>query len=188
MTIKFDLDGTLIDMMEHTDRILADCGFTRQRPQRSYKVITDPKISYEYLWTVFRRVYDEWEDTLIFPGASELVNAVWDMTAEPIQIVTARPIYGAASAHRICEKLMGGIPYSISLVKNSDDKYLFMNTDDVLVEDRRKTVINISKIGLRSIILNQEYNFIINEFKYPGIIARVHSLYDILPILPELLG
>lgn len=188
MAIKFDLDGTLIDLIEITDRFLEKEGYTRRRPQLQYEIETNPwNIKKSRLWDIFFRVYDHWRETKLMFGAEDLVREIWERTAEPIQVITARPYEGAMSAHCICNRIFGDIPHTIAIVKSGSDKYLHMSDNDILVEDRRRTCLELAKKGLRSIIINTEYNQIENEDQIPEILARVKSPGHLISMLDVLL-
>lgn len=185
--IKFDLDGTLVDIMAMTDIILSLSDYTRVSPQPMYQIATDPPMDNKQLWEIFFRVYRHWDETPIYPGVTDLMRKIYHATGDPVQIITARPPGGAKSAFQICNKLMDGVPYSIALVDSGSDKYMHLNPDDILVEDRRRTILELTRIGIRSIVIDKEYNKIEDEYLYPEILDRVDSVMEIIPMLDDLL-
>jgi hypothetical protein len=184
--VKFDLDGVLIDFVSIADTFLKESGYERIRPQTSYPIKCNPEISNDKLWSIFNRVYREWERTPIFSGASELMEYIWQTTTEPIQIITARPLSGADSAHRICRKIMNGIPHSIAVAKSGREKYLHLKPGDILIEDCSQTALSLSDIGIASIIIDNEYNQIDNEDSIPEILGRVSNLHELLDFLVDI--
>jgi hypothetical protein len=125
--------------------------------------------------------------TPIYPGVTEIFSTLFSLTGEPVQVITARPRDSAVSTHEIVHKLANGIPYTIALTDSGDDKYLYLSPNDILIEDRRKTVLHLADIGIRSIVIDKDYNKIENESQIPEIITRVSSVHEIIPMLPNLL-
>ena len=183
--IKFDLDGTLIDLVSITDQFMVRSGFKRVRPQLQYRIKAVPEISKAQMWDIFYMVYDHWRITPILDGAHQIMEILWHLTAEPIQIITARPPKGVTSAVCILNRIMMGIPYNIAFVDSAKDKYLHLGPDDVLVEDRRRTCLELAEIGVRTVMIKNEYNEIPGKVPY---ITKIQCLKDLIPLIPDLLS
>ncbi len=186
--IKFDLDGTLVDIQEKFDHLIGLDGYKKIRPQTHFQFKTEPEMTDSQMWEYFFKVYAQWPTTRIFDGAHELMQTLWLLTADPIHIITARPGLFAKETYGTIKRIMKGIPFTMALVDASNDKLAHLNPDDILVEDRRQTVLHLAGAGVRSIIIDKEYNYIKHEHRIPEIIARVSGVHKIIPMLPYLLS
>ena len=178
--LKFDLDGVLIDFQSRVFAVLEDEGFEiTDRDQWQFK--TYPKLTDAQLWQRINKTYDLWTSTETYPGVGFLMRSLWQMTATPIQIITARPAWCADRTIMHLNRVMDGIPYLVAMVDSGDQKINYLDPDDILVEDRRKTCIDLSRAGVRTILVDMPYNQIVDqERRYPHI-TRIPALTHLNP-------
>ena len=117
ISIAFDLDGCLVDLVTPINRLLLEIHGIKinneDMLQHSYESYTG--LSKKELWKIFKMVYKEIETTPIFPGATELLTKLYEKTNEPPMILTARPFEYSKNAYAIVERLMKKIKDLVSL-------------------------------------------------------------------------
>lgn len=180
ITIAFDLDGVLIDLVHMIDKYILNIhGIdvpNMVKGGHDYSALTG--LSSTELWKIFRMVYKEIDSTPIFPGATELLTKLYENTHEPPMILTARPHDAASDTYAIVERMMGKTPFQLILKHPNAYKSQYLKGYKVYVEDRRKTALELFKIGLIVPLVKTDYNVIDNINEYPGIyyISGVHEL------------
>jgi len=179
--IKFDLDGVLINFSHVAKCLLHADGYSVNSTTR-FKWTTTPALADSIIWDYFKESYVLWRITPIFDGARELVRAVYNYTGRPISIITARPIDYATETFKVIDRVVD-VPFSVAITEGNQ-KYAHLDPGDIIVEDRRRTVLQLAEIGIRSILVDKPYNQIKNP---PPQIQRVRGLLEIERMLPELL-
>ena len=180
INIAFDLDGVLIDLVTPINRqIYETYGIEIKKNDlrdHNYEVFTGLKS--EQLWEIFYKVYKEVDTTPIFPGATELLTKIYEKTEEPPFILTARPHDAASDTYAIVERMMGKTPFQLVLKHPNAYKSQYLKNYNVYVEDRRKTALELAKLGFMVPLVQTDYNVIENIGDYPNIfyISGVHEL------------
>jgi len=176
--IKYDLDGVLINIYAVIRELLRNAGY-EIRDETTWRFETVPSLSRNQIWAFIDRAYPLWNFTPIYPGVRRLMRTMWEHTANPIQIITARPVRAAEHTHRIVQKIMEGIPYTLALVGTGADKLNYLEPRDILVEDRRKTVLHLARAGVRTYLIDKPYNQIPHEHRIPEI-TRISDIRAII--------
>jgi len=178
--IAFDLDGTLIDLLPPINKWLYNLHGVKfnNNDKSEFSMEISTGLSSDELWKVFRRAYKEIETTPIFPGATELLTKLYEKTNEPPLIITARPHDSASDTYAIMEKIMGNIPFQLILKHPNAYKSQYLNGYIWYVEDRRKTALELSKLGFVIPLIKTNYNYIpdIDEHDNIYYIDGVHEL------------
>jgi hypothetical protein len=170
----------LIALVERVYEILERQGF-EVIDKHEWQFHTIPSLTNDQIWQRIYLAYSEWDKTSIYDGASYLMQRIWQDTATPIQVITARPPNSAVYTVMHLNKVMKGIPYMLAMVDSGDQKINYLDPDDILVEDRRKTCIDLSRAGVRTILIDKTYNQIENqEDRYP-LITRIPDIGSLNP-------
>jgi len=172
--IKFDLDGVLIDFV-HVLKFLLNRDGYETVDDTQFQFTTNPHLSKSEMWEYVIKAYPLWDIFPIYPGVYTLLQKVWHNTATPINVITARPIESALYTHKLLNKVMGGIPHTVALVDDGNDKLNYLDPDDILVEDRRKTALHLAKAGVRTYLIDKPYNQIPHEHR----ISEITRIPDI---------
>lgn len=178
--VKFDLDGVLINFAHVAKEVLKAEGYT-VNPTTEFKWTTTPELSNTQIWKRFKHAYTLWRITPIFDGAKELLRAVYDLTGKPVSIITARPTDYATETFKVIERVTD-VPFTVAITEGSQ-KFAHLEPHDIIVEDRRRTVLQLAEIGIRSLLIDRKYNQIENP---PPQVERVGGLLEIEEMLPQL--
>lgn len=179
--IKFDLDGVLVNLIAVTEGLLNADGIYIEPGRTGFKVTTLPEISNNKLWKYFKQAYTFWRVTPIFDGARELTKEVYHRTGRPVSIITARPLNYASETYQQIDLILD-VPFNVAITQGPT-KQAHLDPDDIIVEDRRQTVVELAEIGIRSLLVDKIYNQIDNP---PSQITRVSGLPEIITMLPDL--
>ena len=178
INIAFDLDGVLIDLVAPIDKYIEEIHGIKIGKKDNFSYEKTTGLTRKQLWEIFYKVYKEIDATHIFPGATELLTKLYEKTNEPPFILTARPHDAASDTYAIVERMMGKTPFQLVLKHPNAHKSQYLRGYKVYVEDRRKTALELFKIGLVVPLVKTDYNVIDNIDGYPGIyyISGVHEL------------
>jgi FMN phosphatase YigB (HAD superfamily) len=188
--IKFDLDGVLIKFGEYAEQLFRNRGYTVVKGEE-FHWQTQPALSNNQIWKVFKEAYLDYKKQEAHEGAKELLRYVWQMTGSPVHIITARPSQYTTETQLLIERhfdvpfLLGMTQHDIDGTGGGSTKHLYLEPGDIFVEDRRRTVLELEKVGIRTILVDRHYNQIEDEEDHP-LITRVDSLDEIIPMLPFL--
>jgi hypothetical protein len=188
--LKFDLDGVLVKFGEQTEDLMSMVGIKVVRSDK-FHWETDPPMENREIWDFFKLTYTFHKRLEAHEGAQELLKYVWQMTGSPIHIITARPSNYTTETQLSIERLFD-VPFLLAMAHHDEsgqggngNKHLYLEPDDIFVEDRRRTCFELEKVGIRTILVDRQYNKIENEEDHP-LITRVESLDCIIPMLPFL--
>lgn len=161
--IAFDLDGCLIDIITPINKLLLEIhGLERKQHNEFFDMRASTGLSSKELWKVFRLAYKEIQDTPIFPGATELLAKLYEKTGEPPMILTSRPHDAANETYAIVKRLTKKTPFTLILKHPRIDKGRHLNGYKFFVEDRRRTALELSKMGFSVLLIRTTYNHIPN--------------------------
>jgi len=183
MMIKFDLDGVLIDLHSMFELLMNRDGYEIV-PNGKFQFETSPKLSNDEIWDYIKKAYLYTDVIPLQPFAKRLLREVYCYTTEPISILTARPLSAANHTYKVADRLMDGIPYTIALIPNPADKVFHLAPNDVIIEDRRRTVLQLAEIGIHSVLVDMPYNKL--KDPAPAEILQVPDLEHIIPLIPAL--
>lgn len=165
LNIEFDLDGVLINYHAWLERFLDKRKITLLSTGNFY-FATNPEIPLESLQRLIYKAMWDVSEINPTPEARYVISALYDMTLEPIRIITARPYMVAHPTFECVKKVLGDIPFSISFVESGSDKHLYL-TKGCYIDDRRKTCLDLAKRGFTVFMPEREYNMPIGP--EPGI-------------------
>ena len=174
--VAFDLDGTLVD----THRIFYDEIDNATGVRIDPKKVTEfhlhniyPALSREDVVKAVYRSYARWSEVKIKPGAVELMGELWNLTNDPVKIITARPWRYYENTHKLVSRIFGTIPFILIAVGMSGKKEQYINDKDIFVEDRRKTALEMAQSGKMVYLMDAPYN---RENCEHDLIFRIKSL------------
>lgn len=188
--LKFDMDGVLVKFGELAEKIFNEYGYQVIKGS-GFHWQTVPELSNNRIWGYFKQAYVEYDRLEAHDGAQELLRYVWQMTGSPIHIITARPSDYASETQLALERLFD-VPFLLGMTSHDVDgtgagstKHLYLEPNDIFVEDRRRTVLQLEDVGIKTILVRRDYNEIENEEDHK-LITFVDSLDEIIPMLPFL--
>ena len=177
--IAFDLDETLVDIMPLTKSLLKEVYGVDLIEENTYKVITEPQISYEQLWEIFRLVYKKVDEVRPTEGSVELLTKLYELTKDPIKIVTARPVEDVPETRKLLNTYFK-VPYILYAI-GSDSKCKYLTGIDYFVDDRRATAIKLGGKGIKVFVPEKYYNKgIVHEN-----VHYINNLNDLIPIIDK---
>jgi uncharacterized HAD superfamily protein len=178
INIAFDLDGTLVDLMTTVKRLVAEDYDVEVMPQNQWKMITEPQVTSLEVWKCIHKAYKMLDSTHPYPGAQELLQKLFHLSgcADPIKIITARPITSAHHAYMLMDTRFTGFDYELILTEK-DEKLMYLNRYSCMVEDKAKTAVHLAEHGKSVFLLDRPYN------QMPPIknIVRIKDIRELLP-------
>jgi len=163
---SFDLDGVLLNSLPIILDALSNQGYPVDLSKRGgfFFDFEDGKAPPEdFLWDVFfyRLFTERWEElTPVDDNVVEFIQDVHERSGSPVHIITSRP-KGAFMHHCTMlslKKNFPGVDFSVDIVGSSSEKPRWMFGTDIIFEDRRRTAINMSRIGYIVFLINRDYN------------------------------
>jgi hypothetical protein len=147
LNIKFDLDGCLVDLMDHMANVLHECFNARMIDTGSFNFNTDPVLTNRQKAEAFHKCYKEFRLTKIYDGVEELLAILYARSQQPIHIVTARPVACAHHTHMLVRRFTTDVPFTISFANMPFKKLDFLNGTEFFVEDRKSTCRDVAGLG-----------------------------------------
>lgn len=178
--VAFDLDGVLVNTFGVFCNVLEESHpGIKVLKNNEFRISTDPPITDKEIWRIFYEAFPRIDDIKIFPGASSLLRWVFDETLEPVKIVTSRPRKFQLETLFLIKKFYDG-PLHLQMVDDSSEKINYLKRQDIFVEDRRKTAIQLAAAGKTVLLIDRYYNRL--TYYVPGIIV-VNDLFEVYEYL-----
>jgi len=156
LNINFDLDGVLVNYLDHLKTFLAKRGI-QHIPTGNWFFDTVPEISNEKLFEYINEAMRDVAQIFPMPGAHAVLRYLHDLTGDPITIVTNRPISNIDVTVRTIDYVTGGVPYLFAMVDSAKEKPRLIRTK-CFIDDRRRTAIGLAKKGYTVFMPKMEYN------------------------------
>jgi len=182
LNIAFDLDGVLVDIMKCFDRIIWEEYQTIQLPVNQFETKTDPYLDEDTIWECIQQAMHRVDEITIYPGATELLEKLYDLTGEPVKIITARhPKSLANVTHKLISERLCTVPYELTLVANGS-KAPYLRRYDFMVEDRRRTAFELANLDKKVYLINAYYNQPNKVYpKDHPLIKRISGIHELIP-------
>lgn len=184
INVAFDLDGTLIWLMPVVERLLWQKYRVRVPEIRNFMIETEPEISFDVLMDTFCEAFHCIDEIEIFPGATELLRSLWEITDDPVRIITARPYSAATDTYNLVSKICPDFPFELILVEDSNDKILHLRNYKYFVDDRRKTAKDLSDKGIFVFMPKRSYN---QPYEPNMHIKVIEDIQELIPRIPKLI-
>lgn len=185
MIIKTDLDGVFADIMGVLREALLDLSggkYGGDVMQIPFYGIHKSSIPRELVLDALDIVYERWRDVPIDYDARAFFMAVYKETKEPIHVITARPVDCMEDTYLLCDrffKISGHrIPYSLSSA-SGDRKWKYCRNADFMIEDRRKTALELAYEGIYVFLLRRPWN---QPCEAHPLITEVDTFHEIADI------
>lgn len=184
MTLDFDLDGTLVDIVSPWSRKLDDMYGVTIIPASTWQIVTGPHdITNSKKWKALRPAMQDYKNIPIYEGAMALMEQVYLFNDKrPVRIITARPADMYEPTFKLCRRVCGMVPFELILAEG-EKKHLHLKSSWAFVEDRRKTVLDLAQKGIRTFIVNRSYNRIPMADERLWGIRRIDHIGQLLPII-----
>lgn len=166
--LKFDLDGCLVDWAGYFKKLMKAKKYTLVETGKFHWDIYNSLGMSLFQSEMKKLVYDSFKDiweVKPMPDAQNFINYYHELTKQPIDIITHRPISHATETHAVFARLFPGIPNKITFVDDSSKKAYYMGNYSTFYEDRRKTAIEMAHAGINVIIPKRDYNWPIEPYK-----------------------
>ena len=162
--IRFDMYGTLINSLDLIKLSLGELGYMVHPVQNhfNFKFIEGYAPPIDFQWdTFFYRLFTERFDELqvIDEFAYEFLQGI-SVDRKPVHIITSRPkgMLMHYTIGKTLERLFPDIEFVIDIVNRWSDKWSRMGGAHFYFEDRRKTCISLSEIGMIVFMRRTSYN------------------------------
>jgi len=177
--IAFDLDGTLINIMDPVERLLMEKYGAKIIHPDGFQLHTEPFLEDDLIWDCIIEAYDYHDEIKIYPGAKEIITQLYNASDnDPVKIITARPLKRSANTtYKFISERLCDLPYELVLVSDND-KLPYLNRYTYFVEDRRKTAITLADAGKIVFLLRRPWNALPAPHKN---IIMIDKLEDLLP-------
>ena len=135
----------------------------------------EPKISKDELQQIFEMVYQNPDSVPIIDKAAELCTRIHIKTEDPILFVTDRTIQWATETHELVQRFCR-VPYLIAF-NNGYGKLPYLNGITYFVEDRAKTIMELSAAGKAVFVPMRDWNLDIKDNRDSVVyIKDIHEL------------
>lgn len=176
INIAFDLDGVLVDPMPAFNRIIWEEYKSVQVPANSFEVKTEPFLDNITIDNCIERAMFCIDEIVIMPGASELLERLYELSGVPVKIITARsPKRLANVTHKLVGERLCKVPYDLTLTSKYS-KVLFLNQYTFMVEDRRRTAREIAAAGKKCYLVDAVYN----QMEDHPLIKRISGVHELI--------
>ena len=186
LKIAFDLDGCLINIESVIRKLTTEIynieikQFPKEIDHFDFRMATG--LRNNQLWPIFRLAYKEIKTTPIFPGATELLARLYELSGEPPFILTARPFDAANETYAMVSKVAQGTPFELALKHPKADKSQYLSNYGFFVEDRRRTALELSKTEICTLLIERNYNYIED---LPKNIIYIKGVADLIPYVND---
>jgi phosphoglycolate phosphatase-like HAD superfamily hydrolase len=182
--VKFDLDGTLVDLRPIFERELDRMYGVQVQPSNHFHITTFPtQLTNSEIWRVFKSAYKFYKEIPVKQGATELLTKLYEITGQPPTIVTARSNQTAAETHKLIDRFLK-VPYQVAFSNGGINKAAHLNNVDYFVDDRRRTALQLSYNGKFVYMPRNPYNHM--NFNVPYI-QYIDGVHELIPIIEDLL-
>lgn len=96
-----------------------------------------------------------------------VVEYLWQKCPDPLFFLTARDISTAGDTHEWIAENFPKIDFMLSVVKSGTDKSRFLERYGAFIEDRRKTAIDLARMGKVVFMPIRDYNTLSGEYDRP---------------------
>jgi len=183
--VVFDLDGVLVNFLPvfkhfyesiHQENFNID--LVDQHNLSSFVTISQKQIRH-----LFGICFQYWESFQIYPGATEILAKLYEKTGEPPVILTARQYSSATPTYKLVERVAKKTPFQLIFKSPNAHKADYLkNKYDHIVEDRRKTVLELFEMGFDPILVKKSYN----KFNSNGNIWKIEGIHELIPRIDSL--
>lgn len=157
LNIDFDLDGVLVNYLDYLKSFLLTRGI-KHIPTKQWYFDTVPEIKPEKLNEYINEAMRGVDHIHPIPGARHVLKYLFELTGDPITIITARPHSNIDVTQESIERVAGGIPYLFSLVDSGKEKFKYVRKK-CYIDDRRSNCIELAKRGYTVFMPETEYNW-----------------------------
>ncbi len=155
--IAFDLDGTLINFLSVFDDVLFHRYGAKRILMDRFAAVTDNNLSNEKISNAIDEAMSYISLLKPMPGAVAFVQQLYDMTGEPIKIITARRVKHAEITNDVIRRYFK-VPYFLAMVNDYKDKLHYLKNIDNYVEDRRACAKFLAENGKNVYVPLRKYN------------------------------
>lgn len=156
-TIAFDLDGTLIDLMSVAIPLVEKYAGVPITKFTQFDIAKDNNISKKAVWQGILEAINH-RNIPVYEGVKTLFRNIYDITGEPIKIVTARPANKEQQTFFTVMSFTGDTPFRIKMVNPEESKMTYLDGYDYFVEDRRRTALELADAGIYVFLIRKPYN------------------------------
>lgn len=181
--IAFDLDGTLINIMDPVERLLFEKFGAKIVHPDGFQLHTEPFLEDEQIWECINEAYEFHDEIKIYPGATELLTKLYSLSDnDPIKIITARPPKRAANTtYKYVSERLCDLPYELVIVSDND-KLPYLHRYTYFVEDRRKTAIQLAEAGKKVFFLKRKWNKLPKAYEN---ICEIDAIKRLIPFAED---
>lgn len=154
INIAFDLDQCLIEILPMVRDLIWSKAFIDITDCKQYDIAEEYGLDRNFVIDCIHDVLRRYDEIPLVEGAQELLHKLYENGKRPIHIITDRSIEIARETCLLMERFK--VPFTISF-SNGYSKILFLN-EWYLVEDRRKTALEVAKAEHSVILVEKSYN------------------------------
>jgi len=178
--VVFDLDGVLVDFLsvfKYFYESIYQKNFNIDLVNQ-HNIGSLVTISPKQLFHLFDICFQNWKMFPIYPGATEILAKLYEKTNEPPVILTARKYNSATSTYKLVKRIAKNTPFQLIFKSPNAHKADYIkNKYNYIVEDRRKTVLELYKRGFDPILVKKTYN----KFNIHANIWRINGVHELIP-------
>jgi len=160
INIAFDIDGTIIDIYESVKREVEWYKDESVDDATGYIMGDTWNINNIILSNIINTIIKNYNCIPIYEYVYEVMKYLHDKTDDYIQFITSRSITHYTYTHMLLKRILKDIPFQIAF---SENKIEFLNNYDFFMDDRRKTVLELSAMGKTVFMPTHCYNNIPDE-------------------------
>ena len=172
INIAFDLDGTLVNIMEPFIHFAYDRFGVKVQPPKQYDLTVDIGLSRYQVDQIIDMVFEHWWLIPFYRNANIILQYLYKHTERPVTIITARNSDYEGVTRCLLDKF--DVEYDLIFAESSGDKFQKLGDISAYVEDRRKTAICLAGRGKTIFLPDRPWN---QDFWRPGI-YRFDDFYE----------
>jgi FMN phosphatase YigB (HAD superfamily) len=177
--IAFDLDGTLINLFPAIEWALMELFGATVVPTNTWQIETDPPMPKKKIWEAFELAYGKQDFIQPYAGSGVLLERLWNLTLEPIKIVTARPTWAVRETYKTVERFCK-VPFEIAFTGGKGTKLHHLYGRDIFVDDYPKYAIEAAMNGMTVYLLDRPYAQIDDGFSDK--IIKISDISELIPL------
>lgn len=158
LKIAFDLDGTLIDLNAVAVPLIETVTGLSVEGCNHWNVAEYLGVDDALVWDCYKQAFHMVDQMPVMSGASELMRKLYEMSGDPITIVSSRPDEFANDAFAACRKVCGDVPFLLGLTSSSEEKYKYLRGFRFFVDDKYETAEDLAGKGMIVFMPNRFYN------------------------------